>query len=141
MAKVTREEFSKSRPVLKPTDLGGASHVIVTIEEAESITIDKQPLIVLRFEEFPENNYFPNVTGIGHLIEGISDDTDDWAGEKIPLEVVKTNNPTTKKDTDALWVSAPEDWKGLFRQAGAKASPSRSLTRSKAKRGKKTARE
>ena len=121
MAKVTREKFSKSRPVLKPADLNGASHVLVTIEEMEEITLDEQPKIVLRFEEFPEHNYFPNVTSIGHLINGISDETDDWEGKVIPLEVVKTNNPTTKKATDALWVSAPEDWKSL-RNAAAKKS-------------------
>jgi hypothetical protein len=129
MAKVTREKFSKSRPVLKPADLNGASHVVVTIEEMEEITLDEQPKIVLRFEEFPEHNYFPNVTSIGHLIEGISDESDDWAGTKIPLEVVKTNNPTTKKATDALWVCAPEEWKGLLRQQSAKKSGKKTTAR------------
>lgn len=129
MGKITREMFSKSRPVLKPIDLGKATHAVVTIEEAEEITLEEQAKIVLRFEEFPEHNYFPNVTSIGNLIAGISDDTDDWAGTKVPLEVVNTNNPQTKKATKALWVSAPEDWKSLIRQGA-----SRSLTRSKAKR-------
>jgi hypothetical protein len=129
MAKVTREKFSKSRPVLKPADLNGASHVVVTIEEMEEITLDEQPKIVLRFEEFPEHNYFPNVTSIGHLIEGISDESDDWAGVQVPLEVVKTNNPTTKKATDALWVCAPEEWKGLIRQQSAKKSGKKTTAR------------
>lgn len=136
MGKITREKFSKSRPVLKPDDLGGATHVVVTIEEAEEIVLDEQPKIVLRFEEFPEHNYFPNVTSIGNLIEGISDETDDWAGTKVPLEVVNTNNPQTKKATKALWVSAPEDWKSLIRQASGR----KPVTAGRKSSGKKTAR-
>lgn len=133
MAKITRAEFSKSRPVLKPADLGGATHVIVTIDEAERITLDEQPKIVLRFVEFPEHNYFPNVTSIGHLIEGVSDDTDDWSGERVPLEVVKTTNPNDGKMVKALWVVAPEEWKQHIRAVASK-------TRSKTKRVKKAAR-
>lgn len=129
MAKVTRQEFSKSKPVLKPDDLGGATHVVVTIEEAERITIDEQPRMVLRFEEFPENNYFPNVTSIGHLIEGISDETDEWAGKKIPLEVVMANNPQTKKQQRVLWVAAPETWKQHIRGAGSAAKSTRGKAR------------
>lgn len=116
MAKVAKGEFSKSRPVLKPEHLNGASHVMGTIEEAERIVIEDQPKIVLRFEEFPEYNYFPNATSIGRLIDGAGDETDDWVSVTIPLEVVQTTNPKTHKPTKALWISDPAEWTALKKQ-------------------------
>jgi hypothetical protein len=127
MAKVSKEEFSQSKPVVKPEDLGGASHSLVTINDAQKVKFDDRNRIVLRFDEFPEHNYFPNKTSIDRLIDGLGDEMDDWNGEQIPLEVVQTTHATTHKPMKALWVSDPEDWSSLkkqFRQqsGGAKVS-------------------
>ena len=122
MAKVTRQEFSKSRPVLKPDDLGGATHAVLTIQETERIEIDEQPLIVMRFEEFPGHNWFPNVTSIGRLIIGFGDELNDWVNQKVPLIVVPTTNPTTNQPTKSLFVMKPEEWKKHIRAVTAKKS-------------------
>lgn len=116
--RVNRNTYSKSRPVIKPADLNGASHVIVTITEVEEVDFgDDGKRLVLQFEEFPEHSYFPNVTSIDQLIAGLGEESDDWKGKQVPLQVVKTNNPTTKKATDALWVAPSDEWNGLFRAA------------------------
>lgn len=104
------EKYSKSKPVIKPADLDGATVAVVTIAEMEEIEIEDEPKIVLRFEEFPDHNYFPNVTSIRHLVDGLTANEEKWAGKQIVLETVKVNNPQTKKQQEALWVADPGTW-------------------------------
>jgi hypothetical protein len=115
--KVRRQDFGKSRPVLKAVDLGDADSTVVTIATVEEVEKDKQNLLAMTFDEWPEHSYFPNVTSIGNLTDYLGEESDDWIGEKIVLEVVKTNNPQTKKAADGLWVAAASEQKELLAQA------------------------
>lgn len=143
MSRVTRQQFSKSRPTLKAEDLQGGTATVVTIGSVEEIELDEQPKLVLGFDEWPEHSYFPNVTSIGNLIEILGDETDDWKGKRVALIVVNTNNPNTKKTVKALWVAPADEQDAILRpsrgRGGRRPAPVARVAK-KATRGRKAAR-
>lgn len=64
--------------------------------------------LVLDFEETHGCSAMAlNKTNIGHLIEMISDDYDDWAGHEVTFEKVRVPNPALNgKMVDGLTVSS-----------------------------------
>lgn len=107
---INPQDFSKSKPVIKPVDLGGANVAVVTVENAEEIELGGDKKVVMQFQEFPENNYFPNLTSIRNLVDGLGADEKRWPGKQVVLEVVKTNDPQKKRQVEALWVAQAETW-------------------------------
>lgn len=126
------QDYSKSKPVIKAVDLGGANVAVVTVENAEQIALGGDPKIVMQFVEFPEvendssapRNYFPNLTSIRNLVDGLGEDEKKWPGKKVVLEVVKTNDPAKKRQVEALWVAAADTWDAHMKAAGRRVNKS-----------------
>ena len=112
----------EKKPSIKAKDLGGANTAILTVSRAQEVDVNRDgeeaKAVVMEFKELPEFAYWPNNTSVRNLVEALGDDEEEWVGKKIPLEVVRTTNPSTHKGVDALWVAKPEDWKNLIRSFG-----------------------
>ena len=118
------KDFSKSRPVIKPDDLNGANTAVVTVRKCEEIELGGDKKIVMQFDEFPDTtsnkpdeymNYFPNLTSIRNLVDGLGSNEKQYIGEKIVLEVVKTNDPVKKRQVSALWIASADTWDDHFK--------------------------
>jgi len=107
---------------LKARDLGGANTAVLTVSRAQEVDVNRdgaqEKAIVMEFRELEDFSYWPNNTSVRHLVDALGDDEEEWLGKKVPLEVVRTTNPSTKKGVDALWVADPSDWKNIIRSAG-----------------------
>lgn len=127
------------RDALKPEHLDG-DVAVVTISDVEEIKVDRdgeeRPVLVLSFKETGEYAFFPNVTGIKHLVKGLGNDERDWIGKKIAVEKVKTNNPQTKQAVTSLWVASPDTWRTHAKAVGASLAKRPRTTAAK-KSGKK----
>lgn len=113
MGKVNLDRYGTSRPKLIVEDLEGGDAIVLTIHSFSEETLNDNvegerisPL--LNFEETGDKVHWLNKTQMQYLVEGLGDETDDWEGKKIPLEVTETtfNGKRFKK----LWVAAPERW-------------------------------
>lgn len=120
---INDKDFSKSKPVIKPGDLKGANVAVVHVTEVEQTIIGGDNKLVVRVDEFPEHNYFPNLTSIRHLIDGLGADEKKWPGKPIVLEIVKTNDPVKKRQVDALWVAAADTWPEHFAEFARRVNP------------------
>lgn len=123
---INPQDFSKSRPVIKPDNLDGATVAPVTIRKCEEIELGGDRKIVMQFDEFPDTtakepdqymNYFPNLTSIRNLVDGLGANEKQYIGEQIVLEVVKTNDPVKKRQIAALWIAPADSWDDHFKQA------------------------
>lgn len=100
---------------LKPEDLGGATHAVLTVKEVDPEVYvqegdgDRKSLVI-RFVEFPDLAFWPNKTGLRYMVAELGDDVDKWIGAKIPLQAVTTQNPRTHEPTDNLWVCKAGTW-------------------------------
>lgn len=124
MAKRNRNDFSSSKPVLKPADIAPATHAVLDCDGVEEVEFDNGKRLQLHFSQFPEHVYYLNVTGIDSITEVLGDDDVAWTTQ-IPLQVVKVMNPQTKKMQDALHVAEPKEWPQLI--SGARRAVSRSV--------------
>src|SRR5712664_2094769 len=122
--KVNRNDFSNAMPVLKPADIAPATVAVLDCNHVEEREFDNGKRLQLTFKEFPEHVYYLNVTGIDAITEQLGDDTEDWE-TKIPLVVVKANNPTTGKMQDVLHIAPSKDWDDLLagKRPGARKKP------------------
>lgn len=109
------------RDALKAEHMEG-DVAVVTIADVEEIQVDRdgeqRPVLVLTFKETGDLAFFPNVTGIKHLVKGLGADERDWTGKKIAIEKVKTNNPQTKQATTSVWVADSTTWRTHAKNAG-----------------------
>lgn len=121
MANLEREGFREALPTLKATDLRGARFTVVTIASAKIVPGDKrkgsrEKLLLLKFQEWPDRNYFPNSSGIGRLMKGVGAETETMPGKRIALVVTPTVNPDTKEEVDALHIAPTEEWDTLMEE-------------------------
>lgn len=125
MAKVNVQDYSKSRPVIAPTDFPRNVTVIpFTIAKVEHTEFDsdgeKQKRIVLVSEEHGDKVFWLNVTGIKSIVARLGDDDEKWVGQTIPLVRARTNNPQSGKQVEVLWVAAMDDddsWDAVMKSA------------------------
>lgn len=110
----------------------GVNAAVVTIKE---VTEQKFPprqeggkerlALVIRTEEYPDNAYFPSAGKggpIDRLFDRLGDDTDRWAGEKIPLVRVRdVTNPSTGTKADKFHVPPTDEWDDILEQFAPKA--------------------
>ena len=90
MSKINFSDYSSSRPKLMPEDLEGDS-AILTIASVESVTVgedptDQQERLLLLLEEHEDMPLWLNMTMIRTLIDRLGSETNDWIGEKVPVE-------------------------------------------------------
>ncbi len=79
--------------------------------------------------------FWLNVTSLDAIIERYGEETDDWKGERVPLEKVTTMNPKTHRRVEKYWVPGGKAWdevmdehrqrrrRGTQRKAKPKAKP------------------
>jgi len=102
-------------PRLKPADLGGNNVAIVTIATADQTVRKGENLLQMSFEEFPGFHWYPNLTSIRRLVDGLGPNEKEWPGKKAVLEVVKTNDPDKKRQVDSLWAAEADTWEAHFK--------------------------
>lgn len=119
MPKVNRDKYDfKSKPSLKPSDLGGAQQAVLTVADTEEVNIPGpenngagRDAIRITFAEFPEHNWWPNPSSLNTIFDKFGDDTDTWIDQRVPLHTVTSANPRVRgQTTQNLWVVPAEEW-------------------------------
>lgn len=105
------------RPALKPDSIGypKKNATVLTIADVDpKVEIPdgdgNRTVLVVIFREFPDLTFYTNKTSRNNLIAALGRDENKWRGKKVPLVVVKVNNPKTGKPQPSLWVADPEEW-------------------------------
>ena len=115
MSRASRDRMGSRTPKITPEDMTQDVE-IATIAGYEEDEIDdpeapegKRLLAKVFFEETGEKALFLNATMMDDLIEGFgTDETDNWVGKKVPLEVRKTK--FRGKTYNKVYVVSHEDW-------------------------------
>lgn len=85
--RINKGDFSNRRPKLEQEHLTD-DVAILTIAEADVLTVEERQAIVLSFEETGDHVLWPNGTEVNILIDFIGDDTDEWIGKRVAVEKV-----------------------------------------------------
>lgn len=127
MTKIDAGEFNRRSPKIT-RDMLEQDVAILTIVNAAVVTVNEgtdteRKSIILSFEETGEHVFWPTATEVGILIEKFGDDTDDWQGEKMPLE--KVSREFGGKTHDKLGIPAAEQWDDYLKpkKSSVKAAP------------------
>ncbi len=123
---IDRESYpGASRPALKPESIGypKKNAAVLTIADVDpEVEIpdgeSTRKVLTIVFREFPDLTYYTNKTSREACIEKFGLNEKNWIGERVPLIVVQTNNPQTKKPQAALWVADPKEWDTHLRAGG-----------------------
>jgi hypothetical protein len=122
---IDRESYpGASRPALKPDSIGypkttAAVLTIADVDPEVEIPEDNggtRKVLTVIFKEFPDLVFYTNKTSREALIERLGLNEKNWTGERVPLVVVTTNNPRTKKPQPSLWVADPKEWDGHLKR-------------------------
>lgn len=125
---IDRESYpGASRPALKPDSIGypKVTAAVLTIADVDpEVEIpdgdDTRKVLVVIFKEFPDLTFYTNKTSREALIERLGLNEKQWIGKRVPLTVVTTNNPRTKKPQASLWVADPAEWDGHLKRSGSR---------------------
>lgn len=111
------------RPALKPETIAPADAVVITVADVDRFDVDdpdsetgKRQVMTLHSDEYPDKSFFLNKTGTKTLIEKIGDKPSDWIGEKVPLVVVRVNNPRSGGAVKTIQVAPPAEWNDIVKQ-------------------------
>lgn len=124
MSKVDSSRFGSSTPKLTPDDLEGDA-AILTVTAYEEVEVDdedaeggKRLSATLAFEETGDKVLWLNKGMVEALVEQLGDDSDKWAGQKVPVEsyVAKYRGQKFNK----VRVLPSEEWDAAFKEAGVK---------------------
>lgn len=115
-----------SRPAVKPETIGypKKTAAVLTIADVDAeVEIPEEDggsrkVLTIVFAEFPEHTFYTNKTSREALCERLGLDETKWVRKRVPLIVVNTNNPRTKKPQASLWVADPADWEKHMSAAG-----------------------
>jgi hypothetical protein len=127
---IDRESYpGASRPALKPESIGypKVTAAVLTVADVDpEVEIPEEnggtrKVLTVTFKEFPDLVFYTNKTSREALIEKLGLNERKWIGERVPLVVIKTNNPRTKKPQDSLWVADPAEWDGHLSRGSRKA--------------------
>ena len=142
---IDMDEFGGSRLSLKAETIKPANATVITIKDVEKVTVadpdrddGKRTALVLSSEEYADKGFWLNKSGLKTLIEKIGDKPSDWIGEKVPLVVVRVNNPQTGGIQPSLQVAAPAEWDEVLDAFSGNTRTRRApAKKTAAKRGKK----
>jgi hypothetical protein len=126
MGRLNRNDYGGERlPALRHTDLDGANAGVLTMERVSEGKIPdynapggSRPVVRVYTEEFPEKIFYMNPAGVTACIEKYGEHTEGWEGQVLPVVVVKTTNPITKRTVEALHVASLKDWNGILDGTG-----------------------
>lgn len=116
MAKIQRNAsgFTRDRkPALLPEHVNGDA-TVVTIAEVNTPKVGGVQKVVIVYEEYPHHSYWLNATMTDYMVAVLGDDTDEWKGERVPLEKIMVENPTTGEPVERLYVMPPREWPDAF---------------------------
>lgn len=120
------DDFRGSK-ALKPEHIAPADTAVVTVADVDQVDLDDRSPIVLHSHEYPDLSIWLNKTGTRTLIEKLGAKPAQWIGERVPLVVVRVNNPQTKQSQKSLQVAPPGEWADIFaafKRQGAKGKAS-----------------
>lgn len=139
---IDMDEFGGSKLSLKAESIKPANATIITIKDVEKVVVadpdrddGKRTSLVLQSDEYPDRGFWLNKSGLKTLMERFGPKPSDWIGEKVPLVVVRVNNPTTGAIQPSLQVASPAEWDEVvaeFTGTSRRRAPAKA-----AKRGKK----
>lgn len=146
MSKVKPEKFGKSRPKVTPDDLEGGDYLVLTIAKfGEEVFTDGEtggtprPTAYLEFKETGDKVLWLGVTQVRYLVERLGDESDDWIGEKCPVEIV-TPTFAGKMQPPKCWVAEPKEWDRMLgvqrRTTPARRPPGAAKVKRAARRGR-----
>lgn len=114
---VSMDDFGGSRPALKAETIKPANATVVTVTDVEKVEVadadrddGKRVSLVLQVDEYPDRGFWLNKSGIKTLMEQCGPKPSNWVGQRIPLVVVRVNNPRTGSIQPSLQVASPEEW-------------------------------
>lgn len=114
---VDMDEFGGARPALKAETIKPATATVITVEDVEKVEVNdpdrddgKRVSLVLHSKEYPGRGFWLNKSGIKTLMEQVGPKPADWIGAKVPLVVVRVNNPRTGQVQPSLQVAGVEEW-------------------------------
>lgn len=132
-------------PALKPETIRPHTATVITVTEVDMVELDdpdstsgKRKAIVVHSEEYPEHRFWLNKSGTRTCIDKLGDVPNKWIGDRLPLVVVRVNNPKSHSSQQSLQVAPAGEWDEMFAEFDGK--PASRVTRGKAKRGRPTAR-
>lgn len=132
MAKIGKDYLGE-RPKLTP-DLLEGNAAVLTIASVETFNFDNRDNLVLKFEETGDAALFVNRTMLDALIDGLGDETDEWVGSQVPVEVKTVKNPQNGEDVEKVYVMDFAEWDEAFTAAGVKAKRAKAVKSAKGKR-------
>jgi len=114
---VSMDDFGGSRPALKAETIKPANATVVTVTDVEKVEVadadrddGKRVSLVLQIDEYPDRGFWLNKSGIKTLMEQIGPRPASWIGQRVPLVVVRVNNPRTGEIQPSLQVASPDEW-------------------------------
>ena len=126
MASQGNSDFKKRRlnaddyrgsKALKPETIAPADAAVITITDVDEVELEDRTPIVLHSAEYPEYGFWLNKSGTRTMIEKCGDTPGRWIGQRVPLVVVRVNNPTTKQAQKSLQVAPPAEWDEILKQS------------------------
>lgn len=134
--------LGSSRPALKADTLGGADAVVVTVADVEKVTVHdtesetgERTQLILVTEEYEDRAYWVNKTGARTLVEQLGPRPRSWIGQRVPLVVVRVNNPRKNEIQKSLQVAPAGEWADVLDQFSGRrrrsAAPARKTTTKK----------
>ena len=144
MGKVDPSRYGSAAPKLTPDDIEDAAILTVTAfdevsVEDEEVEGGKRTSGNLTFEETGDKVLWLNKGMVETLVEQLGDDSDDWIGQKVPVEAYTA---TFKgKKFPKVRVMPSEEWSKAFKEAGVRrvagsVSGRKKVTKKAAKRGR-----
>lgn len=116
---INPDDFGKSAPKITQDDLEG-DVAILTIAAYDEIELDdpeqesgKRKSATLRFSETGDKVLWLNKNQIESLVERLGDKPDAWAGERCPVEKVRTQ--FRGKSFDKVAVVHADEWDGYLK--------------------------
>lgn len=102
------------RPKLTPESLHNAPSPVVRIKEAEAFQgRGGRRVFWISTEEPPDHIMFLSVPDLGAVVDRLGDDTAEWAGELLPLELVR--RAYNGESYEKYAVPPAEEWGALLK--------------------------
>lgn len=114
MGKINPKDYKQASDIVGPDDIEDAA--ILTISEfSDGEREDKKGRWALvKYEETGDKIMWLNDAALETLVEKLGDETDNWVGEKIPVETYDT------RKGEKVRIMAAEEWDAAFKEAGVK---------------------
>lgn len=132
---IDMDDFGGSRLSLKADTIKPATATVITVSDVEKITLQdteaeggRRNAIVLQSEEYPDRGFWLNKSGMRTMMEKLGNKPSDWIGQRVPLVVVRTDNPRTNATMQALQVAMLAEWDDVMDQFDGKPARRRSTT-------------